>query len=735
MQYSDWREAVLPEDLPENERILQETVQRAGSSRRTFRIRRRSDGESRHIEAVETVRTNAKDEVEWVVGTNLDVTDRVRTEAEIRRNEELVRTNTDITEQRQLEKSRSTLAAIVESSEDAIISKDLDGVITSWNRGAERLYGYTAEEAIGQPITMLIPTDLKNEESVILERIRQGETIAHYETVRCRKDRTPVEVSLTISPIKDTGGKIIGASKIVRDITERKEAEDALRVSQQFTRSVLENLYAFVGVMSTDGTLTYANRAPVEAGGILAGDVIGKKFWDCYWWSYSPEIQAQLRDACERAATGEAVRYDVPVRMAGDSRVWIDFQVAPLRDTEGRITHLIPTAMDIALRHAAEQKLRESEARFRQVTNTMPQIVWTARPDGYIDYYNERWYEFTGFPRDEFGSSSWEPLLHPDDVQRCIETYFGCIRSGQPYQIEYRFKDRATGAWRWFIGRALPVRDERGEITRWFGTCTDIDDQRQMVNDLKEVQGQLTELAADLELRVQQRTADLLFANEQLQGFTYSVAHDLRQQIRGISTNSTILLQDAGNVIPQANQDNLKSLVRSSKQLARLVDDLLGYARLAKHEPRLEPIDLSAMAREVSLYLAERDHCSPQTRFEIAPGLVSKGDATMMRIALDNLMDNACKYSSRTPTPFVEVGEDAQGFFVRDNGIGIDMTYAHKLFQPFERLLRDPDYSGTGIGLANVKRIIEKHGGRVWVESVMNQGSTFYFTLPVPEPS
>src|SRR5262249_58242185 len=117
-------------------------------------------------------------------------------------------------------------------------------------------------------------------------------------------------------------------------------------------------------------------------------------------------------------------------------------------------------------------------ALFRQLADALPQIVWTARPDGFIDYYNERWYEFTGFPRDHYGDESWKSILHPEDVQRCVDHYYGCIRSGTVYQIEYRLKDRTTGAYRWFLGRAYPVRDEHGSLVRWFGTCTDIDDTK-----------------------------------------------------------------------------------------------------------------------------------------------------------------------------------------------------------------------------------------------------------------
>ena len=261
------------------------------------------------------------------------------------------------TERKRAEGSSFLLSAIVDSSDDAIISKSLDGVITSWNNGAQRLFGYTAEEAIGQTVaSLLIPEDRQEEEPDILARLRRGERVEHFETIRRRKDGSLLDISLTISPVKNLVGAIIGASKIARDITESKRIRT---------------------------------------------------------------------------------------------------------------------------------KLMESEARFRQLADTMPQMVWTAQADGYLDYYNERWYEFTGFSRDAFGDASWERILHPEDLQRTRDSWYTAVSSGESYNIEYRFRDRQENRWRWFMGRALPVRDATGTIVKWFGTCTDIDDQKRIEDQLR----------------------------------------------------------------------------------------------------------------------------------------------------------------------------------------------------------------------------------------------------------
>jgi len=278
----------------------------------------------------------------------------------------------DITEQRLAEAAKARLAAIVEGSNDAIIGKTLEGMIDTWNSGAEKIFGYSASEAIGQPVLMLIPPERRGEEHEILARIGRGESVKPFEAVRLRKDGSHIHVSVSISPVKDASGKVVAAAKVARDITERKQMEDDLRESHQFTRRVLDNVLAFAGVLTVDGTLIQANRAPLEAAGISFSEVLGKKFWDCTWWSYSPEVQARLRAACESAAAGEVVRYDVPVRMAGETMLWIDFQLAPLRDNDGRITHLIPSGADITERRRGEESLRQNAELFVRLVDQTP---------------------------------------------------------------------------------------------------------------------------------------------------------------------------------------------------------------------------------------------------------------------------------------------------------------------------------------------------------------------------
>jgi len=265
--------------------------------------------------------------------------------------------------------------AIVSGSHDAIISTDPQGVIATWNPAAQKLYGYSASEAIGKPIALILPPDRAGEEAQLFERLRLGGEVVHFDTIRRRKDGGHVEISLTVSPVRDGDGNLIGASGIAQDITERKRAEGVVQKSEQHLRNVLNTLFSFVGVLAPDGTLLEVNRSALQVSGVAFDDVYKKKFWDCFWWSYSTDIQEKIRRAVERAAAGEASRFDVDALLTGNRFLPIDFMIAPMRDPRGQITHLIPSATDLSERKRAEEALREAQAKLRQHADVLETTV------------------------------------------------------------------------------------------------------------------------------------------------------------------------------------------------------------------------------------------------------------------------------------------------------------------------------------------------------------------------
>jgi PAS domain S-box-containing protein len=338
------------------------------------------------------------------------------------------------------------LAAIVESSDDAIVSKTLDGIVTSWNPAARSLFGYTASEVIGRPISILAAPDRENEMPAILERIRRGQKVDHYQTIRRHKDGSLVNISLTVSPIRDATGQIIGASKIARDVTGAKRAEQALR---------------------------------------------------------------------------------------------------------------------------------ESEERFRTLANTVPDIVWTAAPDGTITFANNRWFHFCGIAPEQ-NARQWPGLvLHPDDRERCLEQWSRAQREGNDYEIEVRYR-RYDGQYRWFLTRAAPVRDAEGRITAWFGSTTDIHDRRQ-------AEGRQRMLAAELSHRVKNMLTVVQVLAERSGSNATSVAECIeafRGRLHALSAAHNALI--ASNW----NWASLASLVRTALEPYLGEDDRI---RLDIQDLRLDP--------------------------------------------------------------------------------------------------------------------------------------------------
>jgi light-regulated signal transduction histidine kinase (bacteriophytochrome) len=285
---------------------------------------------------------------------------------------------------------------------------------------------------------------------------------------------------------------------------------------------------------------------------------------------------------------------------------------------------------------------------------------------------------------------------------------------------------RADGDYRWFLNRAQPARDASGQITTWFGTSTDIEEK-------KRVEEKVRQLNLTLERRVQERTAELEASNRELEAFSYSVAHDLRAPLRSIDGFNQALVEDFGKQLPSDAKALMLRARHASQRMSQLIDDLLNLSRVARTEIRQQRVNLSEMAQGIA---AELQKTEPQrtARFQIEPGILATGDDRLLRLVLENLLENAFKFTRKQPVAEIEFGawnlNGHRVLFVRDNGAGFNMQYVAKLFGPFQRLHAATEYPGTGIGLATVYRILVRHGGTIWPESEVGEGTTFYFTVP-----
>jgi two-component system, chemotaxis family, CheB/CheR fusion protein len=415
-----------------------------------------------------------------------------------------------------------------------------------------------------------------------------------------------------------------------------------------------------------------------------------------------------------------------------------------LTDENGTPFRMVGAMVDVTDAEIAEQKLQEkNEAlqamidEFKFVTDFMPQMVWATRPDGYHEFYNKQWYDYTGLAYDDTKGAGWNDVLHPDDQQRAWKVWNHCLQTGDPYEIEYRFK-RYDGEYRWFLGRALPMRDEDGTIIKWFGTCTDIHDQKM--------------LADVLEQKVRERTAELQRANVELESsnnellqFASVASHDLKEPLRKIHMFSHLLKDKFADNNGAA--DYLERIISASARMTKLINDLLTFTRLSVSGTP-ESIDLNNIIEEVSsdLELAINEKSG---KIDVGDLPKIEGVPGQLRQIFQNIISNALKFSRKDEAPHIKISSeliDSCSFdakpskkgehcrvVIKDNGIGFDNQYAEKIFTIFQRLHSREKYDGTGIGLAITKKIIEKHNGIIKAESKEGEGATFTIILPLKQ--
>lgn len=608
------------------------------------------------------------------------------------------------------------LAAIVDHSDDALISKDLDGVITSWNRGAERIFGFTAEEAIGKPITILQPSDAADDMPQIMNVVRRGGIVDHYETTRARKDGVSIIVSLTVSPIRDPEGNVIGASKIAREITRQKRVQQELRETQERFRATFEQAAVGIAHIGLDGRWLRVNRRLCEIVGYSREELLATDFASI---THPDDLAADLENVRTLLA-GAVETYTTEKRyIRKDGRpVWTNLTVSLVRTDSNEPRYFISVVEDISGRKAAEQATVRQADLLEQAQE--PILAWEL--GGGIIYWNHAAEELYGFSREEALGQRSHDLL----------------KTVQPLPVrEFEARLEQNGHWEGELthttkdGRVIVV-ESRHKVVREDGRLVVLESNRD-VTGRKRVERQLSEVNASLEKRVEERTLQLHEANRELEAFAYSVSHDLRAPLRSIDGFGQILLRDyAGKIIDADGERYIKKMSAAAVRMADLIQDLLSLSRIARAELTKRRVDMSELARLVT---AELSNQSPERKVEvrIQDHLMVQADPRLLRVALDNLLGNAWKFTGKEPHPCIEFGSvKAAGktvYFVRDNGAGFSMEHAGNLFAPFQRLHRDAEFEGTGIGLAIVQRVIHKHGGTISAEAAAGRGATFHFTL------
>ena len=481
----------------------------------------------------------------------------------------------DVTERRDASATAAQLASIIQSSHDAVIGESLGRVITSWNPGAERLYGYSAAEMIGRHVDVLIHPETRLKEDGIQSAITRGERVEQFQSDRVRKDGSTIRVSMTLSPIADGAGTIVGVSTVSRDISGRQRAEARFR-------GLIEAAPDAMVCVAPSGRITLVN--------------------------------AQTE------------------RLFGYRREELEGQLVEM---------LVPEAA---------------------------RAVHPQRRAGYIA----------------------DPVPRP---------------MGAGMQLTGRRRDGST-----FPAEISLSAIDTDEGTLITAAVRDVTQRRRQQEELERV-------------------------NRNLASFAYSIAHDLRTPLRALAGFSAALIEDCGDGLGEVGRGYAERIEAASEQMSALIDDMLHLSGVSRAVMNLQAVNLGAEAASIAEQL-RRDNPERSVRFTIQQPAWVLADLVLVRTVLENLLGNAWKFTASRDDASIEFGTKPAGedghvcCYVRDNGVGFDFAYVNKLFRPFQRLHKASEFPGTGVGLASVRQIVERHGGQAWAEGAVGEGATFYFTLP-----
>jgi PAS domain S-box-containing protein len=529
----------------------------------------------------------------------------------------------ELAKQRAAEEPLLRLAAIVESSEDAIVSENVEGAITSWNRGATQISGYTAEEMLGTPIARLLPPGRSDEEAMMLEKIRRGERVQDFETYWVRKDGRQLPISLTVSPMLDARGQLVGASKVARDMTHRARVE-----SQQ------QALYELAANVNRAAALSEICEAAVTA------------------MCRCQDTQRAAILLCDAHGT---MRFAAHCGLSDDYRAAVEGH-SPWKPTDTHPPQ--PLWIDDVARASIAAPLREAIEREGICALAFVPLTYERRLLGKFMLYYDVPHEFSAAE------------LRP------VET----IASQVAFAIE---RQRSAEA---------------------------------------------------LEALVDERTVSLRQAVAQMEEFSYSVSHDLRAPVRAMRGYAEAIMEEYGQRLDASGREMLARILNNSARMDRLIRDLLTYSRISRREIQLEPVSLERLVRDVVQQYPDMrpERADIEVQTPLAEVLAHEPSLTQV---ISNLLSNAVKFVPRDSRPRVRVRMERQPstarLWIEDNGIGIKPEHQSRLFSMFERVHAEKHYEGTGIGLAIVRKAVERMNGTVGVESDGVSGSRFWVDLPL----
>jgi PAS domain S-box-containing protein len=601
-----------------------------------------------------------------------------------------------------------------------------DGTLDFVNQKWLEYTGHAIEYVLSQPeawIAAVHPDDQEMASTVFGEGIRRGQDFAMETRFRRARDGAYRWHLNRAVALRDAAGAVVKFVGTSTDIEDLKQFQQELRKTEERTRLIIDTALDAVVTMDAAGTITSWNKQAEAVFGWSSGEAIGRRMSELM-------IPPSDRLAYEHGlrhllATGEGPlmrrRIEVTSIRRGGAEFPVELEVMPLNLGEEWVFSAF--IRDITDSKRAEEKLRQSELNLREMTETIPEMLWSATPDGTIDYCNARLLDYTGFAAQEIMDNGWTKLLHPDDVELATRAWISSVASGAPYRVEVRTIHAADHMYRWCVTNALPLLDKDGRILKWHGTVVDMHDWKQAQETLRNTQAELANM-----MRVMTMSQ-----------LTASIAHEVNQPLSGIITNASTCLRmlDADPPNIEGARETARRTIRDGNRASEVITRL--RALFSKRQATTETVDLNEATREViELLMSTLSRNRVILRSELAEDLPwVTGDRVQLQQVIMNLLQNATDAMTdvhdRSRQLLIHTQRDEAEHVrltVQDSGIGLDPQAVGRVFDAFFTTKN----GGMGIGLAVSKSIIENHEGRIWAKPNDGPGATFSFSIP-PSPS
>ncbi len=653
-------------------------------------------------------------------------------------------TETTVARTALLEKEKEFRTLVMQSPVAMTIFRGRDLVIDIANHSMmENLWRKEEHEVMGKPLLEVFP-ELNGQGYIEkLHKVmdtgtafRDKESMAFVDSHDGRKT---FYLDYEYAPLFDINGTVSGIMCTVNDVTDKVKARKIQEIARNRYTQLIETLPVAMYTIDSNGNIDLYNQAAVTLWD--RRPELGTERWCGAFKLFSLDGQPIAKEDCPmaRAFRGKhALEEELFMERENGERRHVIVYPRSIVDEEGNIIAASKVMIDITDRKKAEEALAQSEEKFRVLTDTVPQFIWTGKPDGELDYFSDSVYKYSGMSPAELAHKGWLTIVHPDDRAANIEKWTHAIKTGEDFFLEHRFR-HYDGTYRWQLSRAVPLLDDAGNILQWVGTSTDIDDQ-------KNFQKNLEKLVEERTVDLQKANIELENMNRELSSFAYISSHDLQEPLRKIQTFVSIILSTDHDKLSETGKKNFARMQLAANRMKALINDLLTYSRANAAEKIFETTDLNTIISEISGEFAEA--------FETKGGVLKVCEIPLinaipfqLRQLFMNLISNAIKFSTDDVMPVITIDseivkgktiansnlfkeDDYLHIIVKDNGIGFSQEYAEKIFEVFQRLHSKGEYEGTGIGLAICNKIVENHNGLIYAESEPGKGATFHIYLP-----